>query len=120
MKPMSFVPGQRTIPGVVKEWISVPRTVALLVTAFAIYQLTKRPSRKLAEKGAAKCQSKYCTQIHVDRPLNTLLKDQSLGVGLSRPRTLPSMMDALNKVKQDYFHEQLHSPGVALVAHTLA
>ena len=115
----AFVPGQPTTPGAVREWLSVPRVVALLAAAMMYREWMKPTAVKLEEKMT--CDEKYCPptfQIHVDKPVNTLLKDQSEGAALSGPTPL-SLAIPYARVKSDYFNEALHSPGVKLVAHTV-
>ena len=96
-----------------------------LAVAMAIgaYLLTKPTTQRLVETGGAEvCQSRYCgpREMFVDIPMNTLLKDQSLGTGLSRPRSLPGPTEVFAKIQNDLAREQLLSPGVRLVAHAVA
>ena len=117
----AFVPGQPTTPGAVREWLSVPRVVALLAAAMMYREWMKPTAVKLEEKRT--CDEKYCPphfQTHVDRPLNTLLKDQSLGAGLSLPLPTASLAIPYAKTKSDYYQEAMASPGVRLVAHAVA
>ena len=55
-------------------------------------------------------------QMIVDRPLNTLLKDQSMGAGLSLPVKNATLKVPYMKTKSDYYQEAMHHPGVRLVA----
>lgn len=87
----------------------------MLATLILLYREMQRP--KVRNVGAAVCQSKYCTQIHVDNPQNTELKDQSLSMGLGAPTNQPGMATVYAKVQSDYVREQVNSPGVQLVAH---
>lgn len=50
-------------------------------------------------------------QILVDRPINTDLRDDTLGG--------PSIKGAFNYVKGQYLKEAKESPGVNLIAHTI-
>ena len=110
-----------TLVGAVKENISVPM-VALAVAIGAALYAQPTPAKTLATEGAGSCQSEYCqpAQMFVDKPKNTELKDQSLGVGLSRPDKLPGPAMVHARIQRDLMREQLLSPGVNLVAHTVA
>lgn len=111
----AYVPGQAGVGAMAREWTSVPRMVVLGTLLYALRVALTPASKRLAQQ-ANVCQSKYCTQIHVDKPLNTLLKDQSMEVGLRRPRNLPGAEAVRVAVKREYYREQLASPGVQLVA----
>ena len=97
-------------------------TVMLAIAAFALLYSYPTPAKVLAAKGAGVCQKVHCgtTGMFVDRPMNTLLKDQSLGAGLLRPQTLPTPESVSGKLKSDFMREQMSSPGVNLVAHAVA
>jgi hypothetical protein len=103
------------------ESISLPM-VALAAAAAAVLMYYPTPSRTLAKKSAGVCQSRYCgpRDMFVDTPKNTQLKDQSLGVGLQRPKTLPGPATVFKKIESDLQREQLLNPGVILVAHAVA
>jgi len=96
-------------------WISAPKIAVVAGLAFAAWQMRrpKLPSR-------AKCQEKYCHQTHVDKPMNTLLKDQSEGAGLTLPPKSLSLQTPYEATKRDYLREAVMSPGVRLVAHAVA
>ena len=114
----AFVPGQAGLPAATREFVNLPRLLSAAAILFALRAYLTPASKRLAEEGAKACQGKYCQQIHVDRPRNTLLKDQSLGAGMGvATGTIP---DVRSKVKSDYYREQLMSPGVQLVAHKVA
>ena len=120
----AFVPGQRSLSNL----LTVP-TVLIALTMVALAQ-RKEQVRK---ETAMRCDEKYCPptyQIHVDRPVNTLLKDQSGGAGLRvsgddgthskhPPTPLWTLANAYRKTKMDYLQEQATSSGVRLVAHAI-
>lgn len=94
--------------------LNVPQILLLLtMAAVAYHSQTPLPLEPI------KCQEQFCNLIHVDTPKNTLLKDQSMGQGLGYPRRT-GFKTVYDKVKTDYQREQLASPGVRLVAHTVA
>ena len=115
----AFVPGEMGVAGVTRELINLPNIMlaGALIMAIRVYLSPKQAELAM---GKNECMTKYCPGvIHPDKPLNTLSKDQSLGIGLGVPKTLPTkaMVDA--KVHHDYRREQLLSPGVQLVAHAV-
>jgi len=94
--------------------VSAPQIALLAAIGSAMYSW---PTKTLPKE----CQSKYCTtEMWVDKPMNTLLKDQSLGVGLGRPAYLPGPQTVEMKVQSDYIRAMMQSPGVGLVAHAIA
>ncbi len=101
--------------------INVPLTALAAAVAMVLYASPTK-TKKLAKESAGSCQSRYCRPVNmfVDKPLNTLLKDQSLGCGLQRPPTLPGSWAIYHKIKTDLQREQLLSPGVNRVAHAVA
>lgn len=116
-----FVPGQPSLPTAAYETLSMPSVMLAIAAAVFLYsQPTK--AKQLAKKSAGSCQSAYCgaVEMFVDKPMNTLLKDQSLGAGLRRPQSLPMPANVYSKLQSDFMREQLASPGVNLVAHTVA
>lgn len=118
----AFVPGQADLLGTTTEWFNLPKLAALAAAAVAYREWSKRPSQKLSEPMMG-CDEKYCPpayQTFVDRPVNTLLKDQSGGAGLFVPPKKVTLKFPYQKTKMDYFKEASESPGVRLVAHTLA
>ena len=73
------------------------------------------PSRDAARGVQLTCQEKYCQplyQIHVDKPVNTLMRDDR-----ASSKTLKA---AYELSKQTYYEEAHTHPGVRLVAHTLS
>jgi len=112
-------PGQYSLA--TKAYMSMPMLALGLATAAVIYGYPT-PAKTLASQSAGACQSRYCgpTEMFVDNPKNTLLKDQSLQAGLGQPRPLPSRAAVYQKLKYDFEREQVRSPGVALVAHQVA
>lgn len=114
------VPGTATLPNQVREWLNMPKFVSMVVAAIMIREYMKPESVRVAN--ADECQSTYCpqnTEVWIDRAMNTLLKDQSMGAGLGMGRPVTLQLPA-QKVKSDYYREQVASPGVQLVAHTVA
>ena len=103
------------------ETVSVPMLMLAVAAGAALFS-QPRTAKRLAKEAAGTCQSKYCgpREMFVDAPKNTLLKDQSLGVGLMRPKTLPTATVVFKKLESDFMREQLRSPGVNLVAHAIA
>ena len=66
-----------------------------------------------------KCQEKYCPpsfQIQVDKPINTVATDQSLGKGMRVGEPQPSLFKVYNSGKERYYREAHEHPGVQLVA----
>lgn len=120
MMSRGYVPGRPTFTAAALESISLP--LILVAVAAGLYMTRTTPAKALSKQSAGTCQSKYCgaTNMFVDKPLNTLLKDQSLGVGLGRPRQLPGPTTVYQKIQSDLKREQELSPGVNLVAHTVA
>ena len=115
--------GQASIGAATSEWLSIPRLAVLAAIASALYAWP-RPVKTLATTGggAGVSQTKYSApgmEMWIDRPLNTDLKDQSLGVGLGRPRTLPNPPLVEKKLRSDFVKEQMRAPGVRLVAHAV-
>lgn len=118
MPQTAHVPGQTSMVGTAREWVSVPRLVMFGLLVLALREYLTPAAKKKAEESAGVCQSKYCTtaEMFVDTPLHTQMKDQSLGAGLGMPRRLPGPVDVKNKIKSDLYREQLMSPGVQLIA----
>ena len=85
-------------------------------------------SKDAARGVTMKCQEKYCAphyQIHVDKPVHTLLRDDSLQIGLTAENRVPridtqSLGQVYNSTKAQYFKEAHEHPGVRLVAHTVS
>lgn len=99
------------------EIISLPK-LGLAMIALAILYGYPTPAAAVAQKAAGVCQSKYCgpREMFVDTPLNTLLKDQSLGAGLSILPQLPSATAVNEGIKSDLRREQQTSVGVNMMA----
>lgn len=117
----AYVPGQAAPLTEVVEWFNLPKLVLCAAVVYAARQLMKPSSAKLVQQTT--CDEKYCAPAyitHVDRPLNTLLKDQSLGAGLSTGPENPTLQTPYAKTKSDYYREAVMSPGVRLVAHAVA
>ena len=115
----AYVPGQTSSLGVAQEWISLPKVAMMAALVVGMRAYLTPPAKRVVEK-MGECNSKYCHEIHVDAPKNTLLKDQSLGRGLGMQRMPVGRDTVWAKVASDYRREQLASPGVNLVAHTVA
>jgi hypothetical protein len=97
--------------------------MALQIAAAALIlaYLIGRPTPLKKENPTGPCQTKYCYgEMWIDKPMNTELKDQSLGVGLRRPETLPGFKAVEKKLAEDFFKDALESPGVRLVARNVA
>ncbi len=97
----------------------VPKIAAILTLAYMVNKSLEPPLKRQIES----CAHKYCptnVEIHVDRPLNTQLKDQSLGSGLAVPLKMPGVWDVYRKVTTDYHKEAFLSPGVRLVADNIS
>tara|TARA_B100001250_G_scaffold228159_1_gene195829 strand:+ start:3332 stop:3748 length:417 start_codon:yes stop_codon:yes gene_type:complete len=103
------------------EWFNLPTIACLTAAALLWREASKTAASKVVESKMT-CDEKYCPptfQIHVDKPVNTLLKDQSEGGALSGPTPL-SLAIPYARVKSDYYNEAVQSPGVKLVAHAVA
>ena len=82
----AFTPGNPGTMGTMTEWVSLPRVVMLLGAAYVYRQMTNTNGVKRVVQDV--CDEKYCPpsyQVWVDRAQNTLMKDQSLGMGLGAP-----------------------------------
>ena len=114
----AYVPGQTSMGGAVREWVSIPKLVMVGLVILALREYLTPAAKEKAKESAGSCQSKYCTtaEMFVDTPQQTQMKDQSLGAGLGMPRVLPMPADVKNKIKSDLYREQLMSPGVQLIA----
>jgi hypothetical protein len=108
--------------GAATEWFNLPTIVVLGAAALAYREMSKTAAQKAPGKKMG-CDEKYCPpaayQIHVDRAVNTLLKDQSLGAGLRVPPNGVNLAMPYAKTKNDYFKEAAENPGVRLVAHAV-
>jgi hypothetical protein len=86
--------------------------------------LPGQPAAQEAARGVQmKCQEKYCPpnyQIQVDRALNTLGTDQSLGKGMRVGEAKPSLLKVYNSGKQRFYQEAHEHPGVRLVAQAVS
>ena len=97
--------------------------VATVVAGVVVYMYRPTPIKKLQATGGAQAlQQKYpgANYMFHDNPKNTELKDQSLGAGLGVPKSIVMPRDVLEKLRSDFAHEQLVSPGVRLVAKAVA
>lgn len=93
----------------------LPHLLMLGALSLAVHEMMK-PRLSTSQPT---CQDKYCMQTWVDRPHNTLLKDQSSGAGLgTTPAT--SLREPYETVTNDYLREVALHPGVRLVAHAVA
>ena len=104
----------------VKLMISLP-LIALSLAALMLSQsvMTTQGVELGARGEQMKCQEKYCPpsyQIQVDRPINTLATDQSLGKGMRVGDAKPSLFKVYNSGKERDYHEAREHPGVQLVA----
>ena len=118
--PGAFVPGQTGLVGAATEWINLP-TIAVLAASALLYREMSKPKAQGLHQ-LMTCDEKYCPPsflTHVDRPSNTLLKDQSQGAGLSQGPGLVTLRTPYEKTKSDYHREAIMSPGVRLVAHAV-
>ena len=117
----AYEAGKTTLVGSAIEWCSVPRVALLLAIAAVLYGWPTASRKLVKSGGAAVCQSKYCqpSEMWIDPPKQTLLKDQSLQTGLGRPARLPIPSDVDKKMRSDRVREQVQSPGVRLVAHAI-
>lgn len=118
----AFVPGQAAPLTEVVEWLNLPKLAILAALVYAVNHLRKPSSQRVTEAPTV-CDEKYCAPTfitHVDRPLNTLLKDQSMGAGLKVGPPNPTLQMPYAKTKSDYYREAVMSPGVRLVAHAVA
>ena len=99
------------------EWVSMPHVMLGLVALSVMYGWPKA-NEKAARK--AENMSKYGGNMGmwIDTKLNTDLKDQSGGAGLSvtRPQSFATVKQ---RITSDYRREQLAAPGVNLVAHAV-
>lgn len=104
---------------VATEWFSLPKLALLAGAGLAYHEMKKTAAQKT--QSPMGCDEKYCPPgayvTHVDRPMNTLLKDQSMGAGLRTPPPSVSLATPYMKTKSDYYREAVESPGVRLVAH---
>lgn len=116
-----YVQGSPSTLGGVTEWLTMRRVVLLAAAVLLYRRMNRRPV--VRNQKPETCDEKYCPpsayETHVDRPMNTLLKDQSLGAGLSLP-VPASLRVPYRKTKSDYYVEAMRSPGVRLVAHAVA
>lgn len=106
-------------------------TVALGITANILFN----PSKNAARGVQLTCQEKYCEplyQIHVDKPMNTLMRDDrpwvpvdqrggaSSQFGMATATPALTLKAAYHLSKQTYYEEAHTHPGVRLVAHTVS
>ena len=96
--------------------MALPQIAALTAVALGTYHLFKPPAVKATETGVGACQSKYCDTIHVDKAVNTLMRDDRAVQVESATRQLTA---SYNLNKRTYSAEATQHPGVQLVAHTV-
>ena len=99
------------------EVLTAPRVALALAVAVAVKEYLRNPAERVAS--ADQCQEKYCKEIFVDNPLNTLMTDQSLGAGLGRG-SKPSLQMIYRSQKDQLKRDQLTNPGVQLIARSKA
>ena len=93
--------------------MNVPLLTAGALGTFLLYQMNRGPTASEASEAIA-CTEKYCPlnhTIHVDRAVNTALRDDTKGG--------PTLSGAYHHVKSQYLKEAREAPGVKLVAHTV-
>ena len=96
--------------------MNVPILAAAALGGTYVYQKNKTPTAdQLTATSLETCSSRRCPpqfyQIHVDRPVNTVLRDDTGGGGTLR--------GTYQYVNRQYATEARESPGVKLVAHTV-
>jgi hypothetical protein len=99
--------------------MDVPSLTATLATGAILYHALKpmgamQVVQTSQTPGWGGCNSKYCDmdQTQVDRAVNTVLRDDTLGG--------PTLRGAKQYVESMYRREASEHPGVHLVAHTVA
>mgnify|MGYP004388941413 CR=1 FL=1 len=102
--------------------MNVPFLTASALGAFLLYEMNRGMTPREAATSAltpgpmmGACTEKYCPPnylIHVDKPVNTVLRDDTLGGA--------TLSGAYQYVKSQYLKEAREAPGVRLVAHTVA
>ena len=100
--------------------MSLPQIAAVAALSLAGMIVSKQPSRDAARGVAKVCQEKYCEplyQIHVDRPINTLMRDDRARPAVSLNNGIAA---AYALSKDTYFAEAHMHPGVRLVAHAVS
>ena len=98
--------------------MNVPSLTATAAAAFILFEMARAPTAKEVARSSAvgnKCNSSECPplfQIQVDRPQNTVLRDDTKGGS--------TLKGAFQHVKSTYLKEAHEHPGVRAVAHTIA
>jgi hypothetical protein len=100
--------------------MSVPQLAAIAALSLAGFIYSQQPAREAARGVQQTCQEKYCPptyMIHVDRPVNTLMRDDRAPSG----GTLDQKLAAAYALSKDTYFTEAHShPGVRLVAHAVS
>ena len=90
----------------------------LAMGAMTASQTLFKPKLQAPPLNPRDCNSQYCPPIHqvwVDRPINTVMKDQSLQAGLGVSPTDPTLGLIHRKVLEDYAAEARSHPGVRML-----
>lgn len=96
--------------------MALPQIAAIVVLALSGYHLFKPASVKATEAAVGTCQGTHCSQIYVDRPVNTLMRDDRTTMTASLQNQLEA---TYRKSKNTYAAEASEHPGVHLVAHAV-
>ena len=91
---------------------SMTATAAAVVIAY--HWMRPTTPKEVVQSSLMPCQAKYCngpTQIWVDSPMHTLLRDDTLGGA--------SLKGAQRYVHNQYVREAEEHPGVHLVSHSV-
>ena len=87
---------------------------ATVIGGMLLHQSSLTKSLKKTDTRLVNCQERHCPptyQIHVDPPVQTVLRDDKLGA--------TTLRGVYNNLKSQYLKEASEHPGVALVAHTI-
>ena len=91
--------------------MNVPLLAAMIALPMVAYEYSRNSSSSLARSDP--CMSQYCPPtgylIHVDKPVNTVMRDDALGE--------TTLRGVWNSVARQYQREATDHPGVHLVAH---
>ena len=116
----AFVPGGGASN--TENMLSFPVVIMLVAGAMILFHVTS-PKKTMLKKEKMTVEEKYSPPTayitHVDRAVNTLLKDQSMGAGLCLPVKHAGLDAPYKQTKTDFFNEALNHPGVRLVAHAV-
>jgi hypothetical protein len=96
--------------------MNVPLLTASALGLFTLYEMKRgSTATELASSAQMPCNERWCPPdyytIHVDKPVETVLRNDTLGGGTLR--------GTYQYVKQQYLKEAMEHPGVNLVAHTV-